>query len=302
VKKPIPPSEDPVVAEFNAFKNRLQLARLRGEAGEQEAEREMEQNAANGLHDKNKRAVEIGLMEIYDTLFPLGFHSVWLYGLGKKYSGFEFIAKYLQKNKGKNWVLFVPRRQINLWQECTKDFLLTCNDALLKNEISVSDVLDIITVYHVDTLERDKYTFLDDQIEKPVIKPVHEVVKLAVDNLTEENAVKFYTRMLAEHPLIIQHLQPEELRDLLAVFLDNISEENAKLLMQEIKNSEHVKNMVEVNDKLERGAALTVKPRPPTTPQQPSGDNPASGTTTAPAGLPVTLPTDNSPPMNPASS
>lgn len=300
MKKPLPPPEDPVVAEFNAFKNRLQLARLRGEAGEQEAERELEQNAANGLQDKNKRAVEVGLMEIYDTLFPLGFHSVWLYGLGKKYSGYEFTAKYLLKNKGKNWVLFVPRRQINLWQECTKDFLTTCNDALSNNEISVSDVLDIITVYHVDTLERDKYTFLDDQIEKPVIRPVHEVVKMAVESLTEENAVKFYTRMLTEHPLIIQHLQPEELRDLLVVFLDNISAENAKLLQQEIKNAESVKNMVEINDSLERGASITVKPRPPTTPQQPSGES-ASGSTTPPAASPV-LPTDNSPPMNPASS
>jgi len=288
-----------VVAEFNAFKNRLQLARLRGEAGEQEAERELEQNAANGLQDKNKRAVEVGLMEIYDTLFPLGFHSVWLYGLGKKYSGYEFSAKYLLKNKGKNWVLFVPRRQINLWQECTKDFLTTCNDALTRNEISVSDVLDIITVYHVDTLERDKYTFLDDQIEKPVIKPVHEVVKMTVDSFNEENALKLYIRMLTEHPLIIQHLQPEELRDLLAVFLDNISEENAKTLKQEIKNSEHAKNMVDVNDQLERGASLIVKPRPPTTPQQQSGE---SATTTSADSPVVTLPPDNSPPMNPASS
>lgn len=286
-----------MVAEFNAFKNRLQLARLKGEEGEHEAERELEQNETNGLHDKNKRALEVGLMEIYDTLFPLGFHSVWLYKLGKKYSGFEFTAKYLLKNKGKNWVLFVPRRQINLWQECAKDFLTTCNDALAKGEISVSDVLDIITVYHVDTLERDKYTFLDDQIEKPVIYPLHEIITMTIETLEEEVALKFYIRMITEHPLIIQTLKPEELRDLLAAFIDRISPEHAKQLKQEIKNADAVKNMVEVNDQTEGGAALTVKPRPPTTPQQAE-----SAVTTTAKAEPVTLPTDNSPPMNPASS
>jgi hypothetical protein len=302
VKKPLPPPEDPVVAEFNAFKNRLQLARLRGEEGEKEAERELEQNAENGLHDKNKRAVETGLIEIYDTLFPLGFHSVWLYGLGKKYSGYEFTAKYLQKNKGKNWVLFVPRRQIVLWQECAKDFLTTCNDALTKNEISASDILDIITVYHVDTLERDKFTFLDDQIEKPVIPLVHDVIKMTAESLSEENALKFYTRMLAEHPLIIQQLKPEELRDLLVFFLDNISDENAKALVKEIKNAESVKSMLEVNDQLERGTAITVKPRPPTTPPQQTNAGGSTTGATSTAESTATIPTDNTPPMNPASS
>jgi len=190
-----------------------------------------------------------------------------------------------------------------LWQECTKDFLTTCNDALVREEINVSDVLDIITVYHVDTLERDKYTFLDDQIEKPVIRPVHEILKMTVDTLSEDIAVKFYIRMLTEHPLIIQTLQPEELRDMLAAFIDRISPANAKLIREEIKKSEHVKNMVELNDQVEGGAALTVKPRPPTTPQQPEagaeGSTTSTTTTTTP---PVTLPTDNSPPMNPASS
>jgi len=165
-------------------------------------------------------------------------------------------------------------------------------------------VLDIITVYHVDTLERDKYTFLDDQIEKPVIYPLHEIITMTIETLEEEVALKFYIRMITEHPLIIQTLKPEELRDLLAEFIDRISPEHAKQLKQEIKNADAIKNMVEVNDQVEGGAALTVKPRPPTTPQQPGTENTTATTTAAAAKAepPVTLPTDNSPPMNPASS
>lgn len=280
-----------MVAEFNAFKNRLQLARLRGEAGEQEAERELEQNAQNGLQDKNKRAVEVGLMEIYDTLFPLGFHSVWLYKLGKKYSGYEYIARYLMKNKGKNWVLFVPRRQINLWQECARDFLTTCDPHLAANEINVSDVLDILTVYYIDTLERDKYTFLDDQIEKPTILPVKDVVKFTADSLSEPVLVKFYTRLVTEHPLIMQNLKPEELRDLLAEAIGRLNPENAAQLKKDVRAAESVQNLTEVKDLID--GTTTVRPPPAFTP--PAGEE-------APPAVVEPTATEKENPINPASS
>lgn len=88
-----------------AFRYRILMARIEGEEEMQKIEDEIEANFQKGENDKNKTAIESGLLQTQWKLRPLGFHSKWLYGLARKYCGDDFAVKYLLQSRKNlyNW-------------------------------------------------------------------------------------------------------------------------------------------------------------------------------------------------------
>lgn len=44
--------------------------------------------------------------------------------------------------------LFAPTRQICLWRDCVDDLITTANESLDNKKVTVSDLVDCISVYH----------------------------------------------------------------------------------------------------------------------------------------------------------
>jgi len=237
--------ESPEQQEFNEFKNRVQLARLRGEQGEKDMEAELDKLGANGMTDYNKRICDRSINEIYDVLYPYGFHSVWLYKVCRKWAGDELTCAYLLKNKGKNWYIFAPRRQINLWQECVEDFIA---GPLVGEKVTVTNVLDLLKTYYMDIEERKQYTFLEEMIEPPPVKDFQKLVKTCADNIQDEdNLAFFYTKFVRDYPTAIPMLTGTQIHDLLKECIDRLIDSlNIKNLQQEIVNNEKLRGMEEV--------------------------------------------------------
>lgn len=133
-----------------SFRYRILMARIEGAEEMKKIEAEIEENFQKGENDKNKAAIESGLMQTQWKLRPLGFHSKWLWALGRKYCGDDFAVKYLLQSRKNlyNWYLFAPTRQICLWRDCVDDLITTANESLDAKKITVSEVVDSICVYH----------------------------------------------------------------------------------------------------------------------------------------------------------
>ena len=78
-----------------SFRYRILMARIEGPEEMKKIEAEIEDNFQKGENDKNKAAIESGLLQTQWKLRPLGFHSKWLWSLARRYSGDDFAVKYV---------------------------------------------------------------------------------------------------------------------------------------------------------------------------------------------------------------
>lgn len=100
-----------------SFRYRILMARIEGPEEMKKIEAEIEENFQKGENDKNKAAIESGLLQTQWKLRPLGFHSKWLWGLARKYSGDDFAVKYLVQSRKNlyNWYVNNSEHHIGGW-------------------------------------------------------------------------------------------------------------------------------------------------------------------------------------------
>jgi len=248
-----------------SFRYRILMARIEGPEEMKKIEEEIESNFQKGENDKNKAAIESGLMQTQWKLRPLGFHSKWLWSLSRKYCGDDFAVKYLVQSRKNlyNWYLFAPTRQIVLWRECVDDLITNCNDSLNEKKITVSDLVDSISVYHVDTEERNQYTYLEDQITG--YKPPHcsEKLKLLQDNLEDKYLLELYSKLIIDFQPFMKLCTEEDFLGILRPALERMTEgERAKLgLVMDRDDATEIRHMPIVRQIF--GLVAKPKPLPP---------------------------------------
>jgi len=233
-----------------AFRYRILMARIEGEEEMKKIEAEIEDNFQKGENDKNKTAIESGLLQTQWKLRPLGFHSKWLWGLARRYCGDDFAVKYLLQSRKNlfNWYLFAPTRQICLWRDITDDLVTNCMPSIEAKKITVSEVLDCICVYHVDTEERNQYTYLEDQITG--YKPPHpsEKVKLLAESLADKYIYELYSKMVIDFQPLMKLMTEEHMLGLIKPALLRLTEEETKKLTDVMDNDAalEIRHMPEV--------------------------------------------------------
>eukprot|EP00026_Physarum_polycephalum_P008525 Phypoly_transcript_08613.p1 GENE.Phypoly_transcript_08613~~Phypoly_transcript_08613.p1 ORF type:complete len:437 (+),score=100.60 Phypoly_transcript_08613:142-1311(+) len=247
------------------FRYRILMARIEGPEEMKKIEQEIEDNFQKGENDKNKAAIESGLLQTQWKLRPLGFHSKWLWSLARKYCGDDFAVKYLVQSRKNlyNWYLFAPTRQICLWRDCVDDLITTANDSLAAKKITVADLLDCISVYHVDTEERNQYTYLEDQITG--YKPPHcsEKVKLLQDSIKDEYLVEMYSKMVIDFQPLMKLCTEEQFLDVLRPAMERMTPSGIAKLGQVMDqdNATEIRHMPIVRQLF--GLAAKPKPLPP---------------------------------------